>query len=115
MLDLHGLTVEKVRHKSGGCLDDDLTSCFFTSMAQLHILCLTHRCFPFSVLRRRLSSMISSTRLCREILIGHYFSSDILITPVDQFTNEVGYDPVWEKKRDSRMVWVGETSRRFLS
>ena len=38
---------------------------------------------------------------------GRILSSDILITPLDQFTNEVGYDPEWKEKADSRMVWVG--------
>jgi hypothetical protein len=38
---------------------------------------------------------------------SHTFrSSDILITPLDQFGSKVGKDPVWEDKKDERLVWV---------
>ena len=33
-------------------------------------------------------------------------NSDILITPLDQFHDPKGRDPVWEDKRDPRLAWV---------
>lgn len=37
-------------------------------------------------------------------------SSDILVTPLDQFFDKVRGDVPWDKKRDSRLAWVGTTS-----
>ncbi|TXT13364.1 hypothetical protein VHUM_00731 [Vanrija humicola] len=34
-------------------------------------------------------------------------NSDILVTPLDQFADRTGRDPVWEKKSDPRLVWRG--------
>ncbi|KAL1408186.1 hypothetical protein Q8F55_004991 [Vanrija albida] len=34
-------------------------------------------------------------------------NSDILVTPLDQFNDRTGRDPVWEKKSDARLVWRG--------
>lgn len=35
-------------------------------------------------------------------------SSDILVTPLDQFHDRTGRDPVWEKKKSAKLVWVRE-------
>lgn len=34
-------------------------------------------------------------------------NSDILVTPLDQFADRTGRDPVWEKKSDPRLAWRG--------
>lgn len=44
------------------------------------------------------------------LIIIRYHSSDILITPLDQFASKVGNDPKWEDKTDERLVWVSKIS-----
>ena len=41
-------------------------------------------------------------------------SSDILITPLDQFHDKPGKDPKWEHKTSSKLAWVRSTVRFFF-
>jgi hypothetical protein len=34
-------------------------------------------------------------------------SSDILVTPLDQFNDKPGKDPKWEDKTNPKLAWVG--------
>jgi hypothetical protein len=36
--------------------------------------------------------------------------SDILITPLEQYDAQPGYDPLWTAKRHNKLLWRGSTT-----